>query len=59
MSEPQEDSFISHLVELRDRLMRSLIAIAVPGYNNRPPREGRPLNEGMIKGDWQTWEAKL
>jgi sec-independent protein translocase protein TatC len=29
MSEPQEDSFISHLVELRDRLMRSLIAIAV------------------------------
>jgi hypothetical protein len=37
----------------------SLIAIAVPGYNNRPPREGRPLNEGMIKGDWQTWEAKL
>ncbi|MGB4064875.1 MAG: twin-arginine translocase subunit TatC [Azonexus sp.] len=29
MSEPQEDSFISHLVELRDRLIRSLIAIAV------------------------------
>jgi sec-independent protein translocase protein TatC len=29
MSEPQEDSFISHLIELRDRLMRSLIAIAV------------------------------
>jgi len=24
-----EDSFISHLVELRDRLLRSLIAIAV------------------------------
>ncbi|MBL8429807.1 MAG: twin-arginine translocase subunit TatC [Dechloromonas sp.] len=29
MSEPQEDSFISHLIELRDRLLRSLIAIAV------------------------------
>ena len=29
MSEAPEESFISHLVELRDRLMRSLIAIAV------------------------------
>lgn len=29
MSEAPEDSFISHLVELRDRLLRSLIAIAV------------------------------
>ena len=29
MSEAQEESFISHLVELRDRLLRSLIAIAV------------------------------
>ena len=29
MSEPQEDSFISHLIELRDRLLHSLIAIAV------------------------------
>jgi sec-independent protein translocase protein TatC len=30
MSEaPQEESFISHLVELRDRLLRSLIAIAL------------------------------
>jgi sec-independent protein translocase protein TatC len=29
MSEAQEDSFISHLIELRDRLLRSLIAIAV------------------------------
>jgi sec-independent protein translocase protein TatC len=29
MSQPQEESFISHLVELRDRLLRSLIAIAV------------------------------
>ncbi len=29
MSNLQEDSFISHLVELRDRLMRSLIAVAV------------------------------
>lgn len=28
MSEAPEDSFISHLVELRDRLMRSLIAVA-------------------------------
>lgn len=26
---PQEESFISHLIELRDRLLRSLIAIAV------------------------------
>lgn len=26
---PQEESFVSHLVELRDRLLRSLIAIAV------------------------------
>ena len=25
----QEESFISHLVELRDRLLRSLIAIAI------------------------------
>jgi sec-independent protein translocase protein TatC len=29
MSDVQEDSFISHLIELRDRLLRSLIAIAV------------------------------
>lgn len=29
MSEVQEESFISHLVELRDRLLRSLIAIGV------------------------------
>ncbi len=29
MSEAPEESFISHLVELRDRLLRSLIAIAV------------------------------
>lgn len=29
MSEAPEDSFISHLVELRDRLLRSLIAVAV------------------------------
>jgi sec-independent protein translocase protein TatC len=29
MSEAPEDSFISHLIELRDRLLRSLIAIAV------------------------------
>ena len=29
MSESQEDTFISHLVELRDRLLRSLIAIAI------------------------------
>jgi sec-independent protein translocase protein TatC len=29
MSDSQEESFISHLVELRDRLLRSLIAIAV------------------------------
>ncbi len=29
MSQPQEESFISHLVELRDRLLRSLIAVAV------------------------------
>ena len=34
MSDPQagsapEESFISHLVELRDRLLRSLIAVAV------------------------------
>lgn len=29
MSESQEESFISHLIELRDRLLRSLIAIAV------------------------------
>jgi len=29
MSEVQEDSFISHLIELRDRLLRSLIAIVV------------------------------
>ena len=29
MSQAPEDSFISHLVELRDRLLRSLIAIAV------------------------------
>ena len=28
-SSTQEDSFISHLVELRDRLLRSLIAVAV------------------------------
>ena len=28
-SSAQEDSFISHLVELRDRLLRSLIAVAV------------------------------
>ncbi len=29
MSEVQEDSFISHLIELRDRLLRSMIAVAV------------------------------
>ncbi|KXB31437.1 twin-arginine protein translocation system subunit TatC [Dechloromonas denitrificans] len=29
MSDTQEDSFISHLVELRDRLLRSLIAVAI------------------------------
>ncbi len=29
MSDTQEESFISHLIELRDRLLRSLIAIAV------------------------------
>lgn len=29
MSEAQEESFISHLIELRDRLLRSLIAIGV------------------------------
>ena len=29
MSEAAEESFISHLVELRDRLLRSLIAVAV------------------------------
>jgi len=29
MSESQEESFISHLVELRDRLLRSLIAVGV------------------------------
>ncbi|MBS1159222.1 MAG: Sec-independent protein translocase TatC [Proteobacteria bacterium] len=29
MSESQEESFISHLIELRDRLLRSLVAIAV------------------------------
>ncbi|MGE5470237.1 MAG: twin-arginine translocase subunit TatC [Bacteroidota bacterium] len=29
MSDTQEDSFISHLIELRDRLLRSLIAIVV------------------------------
>lgn len=29
MSEAQEDSFISHLIELRDRLLRSLIAIGI------------------------------
>ena len=29
MSEHQEDSFISHLIELRDRLLRSLIAIGI------------------------------
>jgi sec-independent protein translocase protein TatC len=29
MSDNQEDSFISHLIELRDRLLRSLIAIVV------------------------------
>lgn len=29
MSDTQGDSFISHLVELRDRLLRSLIAVAV------------------------------
>lgn len=29
MSEAQEESFVSHLVELRDRLLRSLIAIGV------------------------------
>jgi sec-independent protein translocase protein TatC len=29
MSAAQEESFISHLVELRDRLLRSLIAVAV------------------------------
>ena len=28
-SSAQEESFISHLVELRDRLLRSLIAVAV------------------------------
>ena len=27
MSEPQEDSFISHLVELRDRLLRAVVAV--------------------------------
>ncbi len=29
MSEPQEDSFISHLVELRDRLLRAVVAVVV------------------------------
>ena len=29
MSDTPEDSFISHLIELRDRLLRSLIAIVV------------------------------
>lgn len=29
MTDIQEDSFVSHLVELRDRLLRSLIALAV------------------------------
>ncbi len=29
MSESQEESFISHLIELRDRLLRSLIAIGI------------------------------
>jgi sec-independent protein translocase protein TatC len=29
MSEPPQDTFISHLVELRDRLLRSLIAIGL------------------------------
>jgi len=29
MNQTQEDSFMSHLIELRDRLIRSLIAIAV------------------------------
>lgn len=29
MSDAQEDSFISHLIELRDRLLRSLVAIGV------------------------------
>jgi len=29
MSEPQEDTFISHLVELRDRLLRAVVAVVV------------------------------
>ena len=37
MSEPQEDSFISHLIELRDRLLHSLIAIAVVATVVAPP----------------------
>lgn len=58
MSDTQEESFISHLVELRDRLLRSLIAIAVimvalclyPGPGEIYDLLAAPLTQALPEG---------
>ncbi|MBS1188492.1 MAG: Sec-independent protein translocase TatC [Rhodocyclaceae bacterium] len=58
MNSGQEESFISHLVELRDRLLRSLIAVGVvlailclyPGPGNIYDLLAMPLTQALPEG---------